>query len=41
MASEGGEHHAALARLVAMVEQVTGHAVSLPFRSYADIRGQP
>jgi hypothetical protein len=30
MALESGEHDAALARLMAVVEQVTGHASNLP-----------
>jgi hypothetical protein len=41
MAVEGGEHHAAPARLVAVVEQATGHTANLPCRRHHDIGGTP
>ena len=41
MAPESSEDDAAFVRLVAVVEQITGHAVSLPSCSRADIRGAP
>ena len=41
MALEGGEHNAALVRLVAVVEQVTGHTLSLLLRRPGDIGEAP
>src|SRR5215470_18530805 len=38
---ERDEHHAALVRLVAVVEQVAGHEPNLPSRGWADIGGSP
>jgi hypothetical protein len=38
---EGGEYHAALLGLVAVVEQVTGHASSLPPGASSDIGAPP
>ena len=39
MAVEGGEHHAAPARLTAVVEQATGHTANLPCRRPPRHRG--
>ena len=41
MALEGGEHDAALARLVTVVEQVAGHASNLPTELPDDIGATP
>jgi hypothetical protein len=41
MALEGGEHDAALASLMAMAEQVTGHASNLPIDRPDDIGATP
>jgi hypothetical protein len=38
---KGGEYDAALARLVTVVKQETGHAASLPQHDCADIGGAP
>jgi len=41
MSFEGGEHDAAFARLVAVLEQETGHDVSMPPKSWLDIGATP
>jgi hypothetical protein len=41
MALEGGEHHAALPRLVSVLEQVAGHASNLPTELPHDIGATP
>jgi hypothetical protein len=41
VAFEGREHDAAFVRVVAVVEQVTRHAASLPARGGADIGAPP
>jgi hypothetical protein len=38
---ERGEHDSALTRLVAVLEQVTGHGLSLPPKSWRDIGAAP
>jgi hypothetical protein len=41
VAFEGGEHDAALVRLVTVMKQVAGHAASLPPRPLRDIGRHP
>jgi hypothetical protein len=38
---EGSEHDTAFVRLVTVMEQVTGHAVSLPYSRQPDIGRHP